>query len=96
MFHAKKPEVYTLLVALARNIRRRWPNRKVGIELLINRVRWDFSFDYSNSGEDFKINQNFAAYYARLIIKQEPDLQDMFELRQLGTEGRGKKNESHD
>jgi hypothetical protein len=30
---------------------------------------------------DFKLNNNYRAHYARLIMHQEPDLDGIFELR---------------
>jgi hypothetical protein len=35
---------------------------------------------------DFKINNNFAPYFARLIASQEPDLRGFFKQREFKTD----------
>ena len=34
---------------------------------------------------DFKVNNNFASRYARIIMDNEPDLHGLFELRKIRT-----------
>lgn len=65
------PEVYDHIVRLAREAKQR-NMQKVGIELLINVLRWQESIGFC---------QNYAAHYARMIMKDEPDLSDFFNLR---------------
>ena len=36
-----------------------------------------------NKSTEWKINNNFAPHYARLIMEQEPDLKGFFEVREL-------------
>lgn len=78
-FHEANPHVYRLLVQYAREMRAAG-HRRVGIELLWNRMRWDWMLD-TDSGDDFKLNQNFKAWYARRIMEREADLRDLFETR---------------
>lgn len=78
-FHERNPQVYELLVRYAREARAAGHER-VGIELLWNRMRWDFLVETS-AGDDYKLNQNFKAWYARRIMEREPDLRDLFETR---------------
>jgi hypothetical protein len=82
-FHREHPEVYQRLVVLAREIRARWPGRQVGMSLLFGQVRWFYSFEIVASEEEFRLNENFAAFYAREIMRRERDLTGMFELRTL-------------
>jgi hypothetical protein len=82
-FHEANPHVYELLVRYAREIRAAGHDR-VGIELLWNRMRWDWMLDTA-SGDDFKLNQNFKAWYARRIMERERDLADVFETRRRRT-----------
>lgn len=37
-------------------------------------------------GETFKANNNFRSRYVRLIIRDHPELEDFFELRELKSE----------
>lgn len=83
VFHREHPEVYERLVSLAREIRARWPGRKVGMSLLFGQVRWFYSYEIGATEEEFRLNENFAAFYAREIMQREPDLDGMFELRRL-------------
>lgn len=80
-FHKERPCVYTRLVSLARDLKRRG-HTKVGIAMLYEVVRWQ---QYTvNTQDDYKLNNNYRAYYARLIMKQEADLAGFFETRRVG------------
>lgn len=81
-FHLKNPQVYEALVGYARQMREAGHER-VGIELLWNRMRWDWMLE-TDHGDDFKLNQNFKAWYARRIMEREPDLAGIFETRRRG------------
>ena len=83
-FHSRNPHVYLALINLVKEVRATGKER-VGIEMLMNQLRWN-SFITTN-GEDYKINQNFASRYARLIIAVHPEWDGMFEFRQLKTRG---------
>jgi hypothetical protein len=78
-FHAKNPHVYSNLVKLARQFRSKRPNGIVGASMLLDILRWNF-FMNVDSDEDFKFPNAFAAGYARIIMKQEPDLDGIFKL----------------
>lgn len=79
-FHADNPDVYDDLVTMARQ----WQEMGhgvLGIATLFEVMRWNRRF----AGKDtygFKLNNNYAALYARLIMEQEPDLNGMFRLRE--------------
>ena len=78
-FHEKNPHVYGLLVMYARQAVAAGATR-VGIELLWNRMRWDFLLRTEHDG-DYKLNQNYKAWYARRIMERESDLAEIFETR---------------
>lgn len=79
-FHAKSPEVYSTLVALARQWVAKTGRRRLGIATLFERARWELAI--STSDPDFKLNNSYRAYYARLIMRAEPDLADLFATRE--------------
>jgi hypothetical protein len=60
-FHEANPHVYELLVQLAREYIRRTGQRKLGIGMLWERLRWEMAI--STTG-DFKLNNNYRAHYA--------------------------------
>jgi hypothetical protein len=82
-FHANNPEVYNNLVRLARDFRRRGHNhnRKMGIACLFEVLRWNYYMNVDMGEEEFKLSNDFRAPYARLIMQQEPDLQDAFNIK---------------
>lgn len=77
-FHAKNPHVYTALARLARRWRAATGRQKQSVQRLIEIARCDEDIC---TGEDPEINNDHAAYYARLLMLQEPDLAGMFEIR---------------
>lgn len=87
-YDAQHPEVYKLLVRYAQEWKSKY-SRRVGIELLYNKVRWEVSFPFDKTGGD-KLQQGYAAYYARKIMKQNPDLDGIFRLGKTLAEGRVK------
>jgi hypothetical protein len=80
-FHTTHPEIYTRLVSLARDLKRRGHER-AGIAMLYEVVRWQ-QFTVNRDG-DYKLNNNYRAYYARMMMEQETDLAGFFETRRVG------------
>lgn len=78
-FHRNNPGVYQALVRLAREWIASTGQHKLGIKALYERARWEIVI--TTGATDFKLNNDYTAYYARLIMTQEPDLADMFNLR---------------
>jgi len=78
-FHEANPQVGETLVALTREWVTRTGRRKVGIGMLYERARWEIAI--TTNDPDFKLNNDFRAYYARLIMRQHQDLAGVFELR---------------
>lgn len=77
-FHAENPHVYYVLVRLAREALEMWG--AVGINAILERARWEPGLQ--TTGEPFKLNENHAAFYSRLIMHLNPDLAGVFTLRQ--------------
>lgn len=80
-FHARNPQVYRALVRLARDLLARGKER-LGIGMLWEVLRWQTMIQSVDDGE-FKLNDHYRSRYARLIMRQEPDLSDVFEVRRL-------------
>jgi hypothetical protein len=78
-FHRENPHVYELLVSLAREWKAARPGRRCGMKMLFERCRWDLNV--KSVGEPIVLNNNYHAFYARLIMEQETDLADLFETR---------------
>lgn len=78
-FHANNGHVYTMLVMLARRWVTGTGQRKLGARVLWERMRWELNIN--STDEDFALNNNYIAFYARLLMVQEPDLANLFNLR---------------
>lgn len=79
-FHIENLHVYHAIVALAREYRaRRGPYAKIGIDLLIARLRWDVVVN--TSGDPYRLANEHRAFYARLVMHREPDLRGVFDTR---------------
>lgn len=76
-FHEGHPHVYDTLARLARE----WVGRtggRVGIAALWERMRWELSVETT---ETPRLNNSYRAFYARLLMAQEPDLAGVFNVR---------------
>jgi hypothetical protein len=77
-FHKLNPHVYRILVRLAR----RWlrtGRSKGSIDAFYNVARWEIAM--STTDDEYKLNDHYKAFYARLIMWREPDLDGLFDLR---------------
>ena len=81
-FHKKHPGVYEVLVRLARQWReRRGTKAKIGIGALYERARWEVAIQSLVTQDPPKLSNNHRAYYARLILAENPDLAGIFQLK---------------
>lgn len=78
-FHTAHPEVYTELREMALRLRRQG-RKHYGIKALYEIVRFNRALN-ARSSADWKLNNNFSALYARLLMQNEPALHDFFRLR---------------
>jgi hypothetical protein len=78
-FHQTNPHIYQLLVTLAREWLASTGQKKLGVRALWERMRWQLAI--TTDAPDYKLNDHYTSFYARLIEHQEPDLRGMFELR---------------
>ena len=79
-FHAKHPEVYAALSRFSNQWRdRKGPDARLGIKMVIERVRWELALGARD--ESPRLNNNHSAFYARLLMAQEPALEGMFFLK---------------
>jgi hypothetical protein len=82
-FHSKHPEVYHMLRALARQATAKG-RKRIGIGMLFEVIRWEWTLSgLPDEDERWKLNNNYRSRYARLLMAEEDDLQDVFEIRQL-------------
>ena len=80
LWHKKNPHVYELfkkftLIAIDRG------HKQMSAWLIVNRIRWEPSVE--TSGNDFKISNDFIAYYARLFMHDYPQYEGFFRTKRL-------------
>lgn len=80
-FHAANPHVYELFVQFAKQVRATGRS-KYSADAVMHRIRWHLNVE-TRSFDGFKINNNFASRYARLLIAEQPDFEGFFELRKI-------------
>ena len=49
--------------------------------LVVNRIRWETSIE--TSGSDFKISNDFIAYYSRLFMQRHPEHKGFFRTKPM-------------
>jgi len=77
-FHADHPEVYALFKRFTfEAIRAGW--QRIGAKMIWERMRW-FAAVEAGDGE-YRLNNNFTAYYARLFMQDHPEHVGLFECR---------------
>lgn len=79
-FHDENPHVYRALVKLALRAKAAGI-KKWGINAVIEVFRWEWAIE--TKGDTFKINNNHAPHYARMIMAREPALEDFFNTREI-------------
>lgn len=79
-WHLQNPQVWEYFerfsleaVARGRNHVSHW--------LIVNRIRWEISI--VTTGEDFKINNNYIAFYARLWNALHPEHKHLFSTKKM-------------
>lgn len=79
-YHKANPVVWEHFKKFAMEIRAT-KRKRYSAWTIINRIRWEH--DIGVHSEDFKINNNYIAFYARILIHTNPEFKDFFELRAL-------------
>lgn len=80
IYHRDNSGVYDELVKLAFEVKRSG-RKKTSMTLLVNRLRWYFDIEIFRGEQDFKINDHFSPYYARLLMAEYPGLDGLFNTR---------------
>lgn len=83
VYHKAKPEVWQHFERFALSV---WESgrKKYGAKGIMERVRWHVEIE-SNNKEDFKVQNNFTAYYARIFLIKYPEAKEaeFFNIKEL-------------
>jgi hypothetical protein len=82
-FHSANPAIYSLLVRMALDLKRRG-FAHYGVAGLFEVIRWEYALRTNDN--DFKLNNIYRSRYSRLIMDNEPELAGFFETRTLVSE----------
>ena len=78
-FHRANPHVFRALRQLAMDMKAKG-HQRYSINGLFEVLRWHYAM--ATNGDDFKLNNNYRALYARLLMERVPLLLNFFHLRE--------------
>lgn len=78
-FHRENPRVYRLFERFTREALRR--RDRIAVSLIVERIRWETAV--ATTDEEFRLNNSFRAYYARLWMRDHPAHEGIFRTRRL-------------
>lgn len=84
LFHTANPAVLLKLREMACGLVRRG-QEKVSIYMLFEVLRWQHLLDTDDPSSEFKLNNNYRPYYARLLTMMDEELEGRFEMRSVAT-----------
>lgn len=76
-FYRESHDVYEAFVRMSLKMRRK--RERYSADAILHAVRWER--DLADSTSDWKVNNNFSSWLARLAMARHPVLQGFFELR---------------
>lgn len=79
-WHKENPHVYDLFDRFTREAIKRG-HQRLSAWLIINRVRWETAI--VTTGGDFKISNDYIAYYSREFMKLNPEYDGFFVIKAM-------------
>ncbi len=79
-FHKDNPFILNMLIELALEYKNAG-RKRLSMDLLLNKLRWDFDVQTKDDLSNLKINNNYRSYYARAVMEAEPRLKGFFKTR---------------
>lgn len=80
-FHEENPHVAEALAQMALRLKRRG-REHFGMKALFETLRFEYALRTDDPNSEFRLNNNYTALYARLLMRQYPELEGFFETRQ--------------
>lgn len=82
-FHKRNPHVYRAIVRVARQLKDAgW--KSASIAMVFERLRWLYGI--RTRGDNYCLNNSYRAFYSRLVMDLEPDLDGFFQTRHQPTQ----------
>lgn len=80
IFHNDNPRVYSMFDAFTRYAISRG-RKRFSAKVIVERIRWETTLETTDG--EWKINNNYPAYYARLWMRNNPVNEGFFAIREL-------------
>lgn len=81
VFHVANPRVFEALETMTEALLARGRTR-LSVKMLVEVLRWNFYMKTADPNSDFKVNNSYAAFYARLLVDTHPEWETVFEMRE--------------
>jgi hypothetical protein len=81
-YHKLNPHIYRLFKAYAEEVKKTG-KKKYSIWAVANRIRWHFDVEVVDPNSNFKISNDYLAFYSRLLMKENPELQGFFSTKRM-------------
>jgi len=79
LFHKQNPHVLDTVIRIASELKHKRGFKRCGMKMLFERLRWLYALQ--TQGDDYKLNNNYTAYYARTVMALRKDLEGFFAVR---------------
>ena len=89
-YYERNPDVYEEFAKLATDMKKTG-RKKYGAWVLVQALRWHR--DLQAVGDVFKINNDYIALYARLLVHDDPVFEGFFEMRRMKASDRRQSSE---
>lgn len=81
-FHDRNPKVYEALEGMAALMVMRG-RKRISIKMCVEVLRWNYYLQTVDAESEYRLNNSYSAYYARLLLKRHPDWDGLFQLREV-------------
>lgn len=85
-FHSANPHVLAAIIFAALILKNEHGHARGSVKRIVENLRWSPSFRTAHGDREFKLNNTFAAFYARLAMDTESRLSGFFETRERAGE----------
>lgn len=79
-YHLENPQIYSYFKRYAKQAKEAG-FEKYSAKAIFERIRWYITVERKKS-DGFKVNNNYTAFYARMLMNKEPEFEGFFELRE--------------
>jgi hypothetical protein len=80
LYHKTNPHVAREIIRRARLLKRTG-HKKIGIALIVEAMRYDYALKTADPSSQFKISNDYRAYYARYCMEITTDLPGFFKIK---------------